>query len=301
MVQTQFQPEAQPSEPRFHPETVQKAVSLAQRLQQERRETLSLTEIDQMAAELGIEPGILRHALNTVSREAAEKHTPPVTSAVQPQARQSHAPIYRTVLAILFGLAAVGLLLLTLLFLWVAQDAPGAVLPPPSSVVSESRGVEVTNGEFQRGPSNTVQVNPGEEVIPGWTVVNGPVTYLRAGGRRVVQLGTTGGIRQLVPTQPYQTYQVEVRIAGEPQNVASMARVRVSAGGILYDLDTFVPARGVSPAQVATGSWEFQATEAGTTIEIVSAPQPNEVGKPIVESVSVTPVLGSTAPPAATF
>lgn len=87
-MQAGFEPEALRSEPRFHPDTVQKAVALAQQLEQERRETLSLAQVNQLAEELNLDPVVLQQALARVSadeaRQARVKTTPVVAQQNRP-------------------------------------------------------------------------------------------------------------------------------------------------------------------------------------------------------------------------
>ena len=83
-MQARFTTDEEAAERRYRPETVQKAAALAAKLQQERRETLSATEAEQLAEELGIEPELMRQALATVAR--SEAATQPVQATYPPPA-----------------------------------------------------------------------------------------------------------------------------------------------------------------------------------------------------------------------
>jgi hypothetical protein len=55
------------TEPRFDTEAVQQVLALATRLQNEHRETLSAREVEEIGAEMGLDPAFVRTAMGTVS------------------------------------------------------------------------------------------------------------------------------------------------------------------------------------------------------------------------------------------
>lgn len=127
-MQLGLEPEPLRSEPRFHPETVQKAVALAQRLEQERHETLSLDQVNQLAEELSLDPQVLRMALARVSAEEAQQ------TSVQAQAplavRRNQGPLPWLLLMFTLGLA----FLLLVGGYFAVSVAPAPPLTPPTPV-----------------------------------------------------------------------------------------------------------------------------------------------------------------------
>jgi hypothetical protein len=99
-------------------------VALAQRLEQERRETLSLAQVNQLAEELNLDPLVLRQALARVSADEARQA---VTQAqTRSAAPQHHGRRALVALALAF-LLEIGLLLF--------GYASSQVAPPPPTMV----------------------------------------------------------------------------------------------------------------------------------------------------------------------
>lgn len=122
-MQSGFEPEPLRSEPRFYPETVQKAVALAQRLEQERRETLSLEQVNQLAEELNLDPQVLRQALARVSADEAQQAQ---AKTATPMVAQHRGP--RILVALGFAIfLAIALLLFGYTSVQVTPAPPAAV------------------------------------------------------------------------------------------------------------------------------------------------------------------------------
>ena len=65
-------------EPRYDAETLRKVTALAQRLQAQDRETLTAQEMEQIGAEVGLNPNFMRKALAQVTATARQIEVPPV-------------------------------------------------------------------------------------------------------------------------------------------------------------------------------------------------------------------------------
>jgi len=140
-MQSQFEPETLRGESRFHPDTVKKAVALAQQLEQKRRETLSLEQVRQLAEELNLDPQLLQQALAQVSAEEARRLVPQ-TSPQQAAGLRSRNQTAIILLVIALALVLPLLLLVGYASVSVAPPAPAtaviqelpAPVPSPESV-----------------------------------------------------------------------------------------------------------------------------------------------------------------------
>lgn len=122
-MRSHFQPDQHQSERRYQPETVQKAVALAQQLERQRRETLSLEQASEVAGELNLDPQLFRLALAQVSAEEAPRTvTQAETRGVQGRDQLRTARI----LLIVAVLLAIPLLL----FGFFSVSTAPAVAPP---------------------------------------------------------------------------------------------------------------------------------------------------------------------------
>lgn len=116
-----LEPEPLHNNPRFHADTVQKAVALAQRMEHERRETLSLDQVTQLAEELNLDPQLLQQALAQVSAEEAKRALSEVQTPVTAQKqRQLRTEWILLVIA----------LLLAIPLLFIGYFTASAVAPP---------------------------------------------------------------------------------------------------------------------------------------------------------------------------
>jgi hypothetical protein len=289
-LQSRFEAEAATVEPRYRQETVQKAVAVAQRLQQERRETLSLSDIDDIAAEIGIDPQILRAALQAIAAKEAEAAR---ASAAHEQVRVSPAVQQRRAPLVLAGALLFGLTLGTSALLIGRSRvtlAPPIVLPPPTVMAPYPA---LANGDFELGPQSETTLT-GDSAIPGWTVEGSAKYHPRLGrGTGALELSNGNGVRQVFPTIPGQSYRVTVDVSGVPQSVAAMGRVELILGNFSTIGSVFVPARGTGAAPWNQAVLEFRAIEAGTPIQIKGPP---DAGAPLIDNVRVMPIERSAMP-----
>jgi hypothetical protein len=119
-----LEPEPLRTESRFHPDTVKKAVALAQQLEHRRRETLSLEQVTQLADELNLDPQLLQQALAQISAQEARQAQLQVPTQTAAQLRQTRMS---WILLIIGLLLAIPLLLLG----WMTTSvAPPTVAAP---------------------------------------------------------------------------------------------------------------------------------------------------------------------------
>jgi len=286
------------AEPRFHTDTVQKAVALAQRLQNERRETLSLSEIDQIAAEIGIDPSILRHALDAIAQKeaaaaAAVRSQMTVHGATAKQNRR--APVIALSAALFFGVV-----LMPWLYLRASMEPPPE--PPrmvAPQVASQVAPAAISNGGFELGPAQATTISAGSEALPGWSIMSGQATYLPgavgANSPGALQLGEGGSVRQLFETQPGQSYRLTLRVSGVPKNVNIEPRVEVLIGNISTEVKAFTRPRASGEVKWTEGILPFRAGSTGTSVVITNR-SPAIDGTPIIDDVTLTPVTGSHFP-----
>ncbi|MCC2668797.1 MAG: hypothetical protein K0Q72_1268 [Armatimonadetes bacterium] len=297
------------AERRYRPETVQKAAALAARLQQERRETLSESEVEKLAEEIGIEPELMRQALATVAQtEAAASPVLQPAAQVgflrQPTTQTQQVSRARALLGLsiplFFGIFTLGMIGLRsshapLAPTVVAPMAAPMELTPPVAVtktVAPAAGL-LRNGGFEAAGSQLVEQSflPGSTSISGWVVASGEVTRIPGGvqGSYALRLGDSGSVTQRFRTVPSQRYRVSLALAGTPGPVGVQHRIEVSAPGASGYLSAFTDVAG------STNSWErktieFTAEETSTQLTLSTDRSRPDVGSPIIDDVIVTPV-----------
>jgi len=284
-MQSQFQLEQNEAERRYRPETVQKAAALAARLQEDRRGTLSQAEVDEMAAEIGIDPKLMRQALDTVAQSEAATVAPT-------RSRGSLVPL---------GIACIAsgfFLVFLILIFWLRQSASvsspmSMPMTPPVEAGTLVSGPLIQNGSFESGaPASTKaqKLSPGSRSLPGWTVSAGEVLRLpttSVPGGHAIQLGENGGIQQLIPTVPNQTYRVTLSLSGQPGEIRRFHRVLVQTSNTSATPSIFTEA-GTGITKWEQRSFEFRAENDATLLTFT--PGPNDElgpGVPIIDNVSV--------------
>lgn len=283
-MQSQFQ--TNPAERRYRPETVQKAAALAARLQEERRETLSQAEVDELAAEIGLDPKLMRQALEAVAH----------TEGTVPVARKRRSPFSLGLVCCASGVSFLILLSLLGAVRAARQSSPALVSTPPVQASILTGGSLLHNGDFEAGVmGGKRKFFPGSSSLPGWTVENGTISLLASGagaGGHALQLGEVGRIQQIFRTVPGQIYRVTLSLSGEPGAAGRLHRVEVQAGNSAMTPSTFT-----EPGTGKTGAWEttsfnFRAEDVGTPLTIATAPpEGTGAGAPIIDDVRVEPVL----------
>jgi hypothetical protein len=268
-----------------------------------------LSEIDQIAAEIGIDPSILRQALNAIAEKEAATAAESVRSQMTAHSSVARETQQRRAIFMLpVALGVTGVLLMTLMIGARAPRMSAATLAPPQMVPPQEASPatapqSLTNGGFELGPGKNVRLSTGSESLPGWTIVGGRVFYLpespAGGSTGALHLAESGAVRQLFPTQPGQSYQLQLRLTGLPKSVNSGPRVRITIGNISTEVDAFVPAKGAGAAQWAEKFLPFQATASGSTVEITNLNASPSDGSPVIDDVRLVPVAPSPSMPLA--
>lgn len=289
-MQSHFQQEQDETERRYRPETVQRAAALAARLQEEQRGTLTQSEVDQMAAEIGIDPKLMRQALAAVAQsEGTQVHT----------RRQLIAPAFLAIA----GIPSAFFLLCFLFFLLRAQPmspATPVMVSTPVEAGTLNAGRLVENGDFEAGASATgtrEKLARGTRSLPGWTVLGGEVLRVSdatAQGGHAIQFGENGRIQQIIPTTPNQWYRVRLSLSGRPGDTRRFHRVQVQAGNTSGAPSVFTESNTGNAVKWEQPLFEFQAQDTATLLTISPGPS-DELGAgiPIIDDVSVEP-LGYT-------
>lgn len=285
-MQSRFQQEPGETERRYRPETVQKAAALAAKLQEEQRGTLTQSEVDQMAAEIGIEPALMRQALAVVAQSEGTQVS---------QARRA------TALPLLFACAwSGGFLLILFLFLLRVRSLPPQATVAVGAPVEAGQlvsGTLVQNGSFEAGAGGTEasqKLVRGTRSLPGWTVDHREVYWLSGaspGGGHAIRLGEYGSIRQVFKTVPNQLYRVSFSLSGQPGAVNRLHRVMVEVGNVSTVPSVFTPAGAALGSTWEHPSFEFVAQEAGTLLHLSAGPKDDVgSGSPIIDDVKIEAV-----------
>lgn len=118
---------------RYDAETLRKVTALAQRLQSERQDSLTAQEMEQIGEEVGIQPGVIREALQKVT-------TPKTPARAEPQQHHMRRAVVRAwwaagwlvpiIVALLFGPkgGAPGPMVMCSLLAWATYIGGGIVL-----------------------------------------------------------------------------------------------------------------------------------------------------------------------------
>jgi choice-of-anchor C domain-containing protein len=153
----------------------------------------------------------------------------------------------------------------------------------------------ITNRGYESGkePGDAMVVAPGSNVIDGWTVVDGEISYVgrkwrHAEGARSVSLPCGGGISQTIQTEPEQTYEVRFNMAGDPDAAPSLKTVIVSLGAEtrVFTFDT--AGRSRTDMGWASRTHVFKASGKASTLAFRSPK--DKCSAPAVDNVRVDPI-----------
>lgn|GEM_PF-913302 len=100
MTQMNFEPQ-QETESRYQPALLQQVTTLASRLQDEHRETLTAQQMEAIGAEVGLEPAFVRKALDQLTQQKVLKKTTQ-TAAQTTTTTASKAEFYTAIVALAF-------------------------------------------------------------------------------------------------------------------------------------------------------------------------------------------------------
>jgi choice-of-anchor C domain-containing protein len=153
----------------------------------------------------------------------------------------------------------------------------------------------ITNRGYESGkePGEAMVVAPGSNVIEGWTVFDGDISYVgrkwqNAEGARSVSLLCSGGISQTIVTEPDQTYEVRFNMAGDPDAAPSLKTVIVSLGGEtrVFTFDT----AGRSRTDMGWASRTHVFKASGKTSLLAFRSPKDKCSAPAVDNVRVDPI-----------
>jgi hypothetical protein len=282
-MSVRLEPEPLQTESRFRPDTVQKAVALAQQMEQERRETLSLEEVTQLAEELNLDPQILQQALSRVSAAEAQTVLPQAGHRQAAQLRQHKRAAVLLPIAFMLAFPLLSMALIK------TRIAPVA---PPVRVATQVQSVNlVENGALIPLSGQAGMLPVGSRALPGWTITgNGVDEVLLSGTNQAfLRLGRHGGLRQEFATTPGQRYQLQLRLSGAWNRTREFHQVQVRVGNVTTRVGTF---QSMTPG--AAPAWEdvtmpFLALTDRSIIEISSDVGPREGAEPYVDSITITP------------
>ena len=183
--------------------------------------------------------------------------------------------------------------------------AQGEQTPPPTPEPAADRLTTevnpkvnlVNNSSFEQGEpvGAFATIKAGDGLLPGWQVVRGSIDMLGSywpashGGQCLDLHGASGigAIRQILSTEPGQSYEVLFDMAGDPECGATIRKIRVTAAGQSSDF-SFDP-KNNSRQQLGwiTNKWRFRAREANTVLEFSSLSRDNSLCGPLLDNVIV--------------
>lgn len=153
----------------------------------------------------------------------------------------------------------------------------------------------IVNGSFESGPATTdaLLLGAGSTAITGWVVSRANVDYVgtrwtAAEGFRSVGLNGTvpGGISQTFATIPSEQYTVRFYMAGDPETLPFIKRLRVSAAGSSQDFDVDLTGMWSWDPGWNPRMFHFSASTTSTTLNFASLDS-GEAG-PAIDSVTVS-------------
>lgn len=279
----ELEPEPLHSDARFRPHTVQKAVALAQQMEQERRETLSLDEVRQLAEELHLDPQVLQQALTRVNAEEARAaHSPGSHRWFTGLGQQRRSAV----------LMAATLLLSAPLFLgglYALRRVPVGSPPVATEVMAAS---QVENGALRPALGQRGALALGLQSLPGWEVVGeglAAVTLDGAESATFLRLGRSGGLRQMFRATPGQRYELRLQLSGAANQAREFHSVAVRVGNVTTQVGTFRSATPGGAPEWETVTVPFTANGSLSPLEITARSGPRGASEPYLKSVTVAP------------
>ena len=164
---------------------------------------------------------------------------------------------------------------------WVSDDSHKFMdaiynIERPGNVVANL----LRNGDFELGPDveQFASLDMGSTAIPDWTVTRAQIDYIIApwkpahGARSIDLHGSPGygGIQQTFKTKKGQRYRLTFSMSGTPKSVSGEGGVKslaVSAAGKQQEFSFDTTGKSAADMGWAEKEWEFDATDAETTLE----------------------------------
>lgn len=211
---------------------------------------------------------------------------------------------------IIFGILVAVLLVYVVLIVPRQMDTPIAVTPltpvasSPVKVAHDPGPNLICNGDFEMGvePGKFTWLNPGNQAIDHWQVVDGQIDYVgtswpAASGKRSIDLNGSpgrGGISQTFQTQCNVNYLVTFDMAGNPDGHAhgsdpiKYMQLEVISGhhlsGCIFSSD--ITGHDTSNINWSKRRFSFCATGKTTTLIFKSRCGPDPWG-PLIDNVAV--------------
>jgi len=186
---------------------------------------------------------------------------------------------------------------------------PGSLLRIPllaacAATVPAAAQDLVQNGSFEVGPNPGLFSLwcPSSTAVTGWTVTRDCIHYCSSAlwqtvaGVRSIDLdglqGDSGGVAQTLATTPGARYQVQFRLAGNPNSGPALKRLVVAAAGTQAEFTFNINGRSDAAMGWSDQRWTFTATGTTTTLEFYSITVPSGWG-PVIDDVRVTPLCSA--------
>jgi choice-of-anchor C domain-containing protein len=159
----------------------------------------------------------------------------------------------------------------------------------------------IVNGSFEEGPEvdNFLPLDEGSTAITGWTVTrgqidyNGPEGWKAADGKRSLDLHGSpgfGGVKQSIKTKKGQRYRVTFFMAGNPDHPEKKEPVKnlcVRAAGKKEAFSFDTTGKTLDNMGWVTKTWEFEAVDEETTLEIYTLETEADKWGPALDNVRV--------------
>jgi choice-of-anchor C domain-containing protein len=159
------------------------------------------------------------------------------------------------------------------------------------------------NGDFELGPDveKFASLDKDSTAIPDWTVTRAQIDYVIApwkpahGARSIDLHGSPGygGIRQSFKTTKGHRYRLTFSMAGAPQSVSGEGGVKslaVSAAGKQQNFSFDTAGKSSANMGWADKEWEFDATDAMTTLEFHTLENRDPSNGPTIDHARVVSV-----------
>jgi choice-of-anchor C domain-containing protein len=156
------------------------------------------------------------------------------------------------------------------------------------------------NGSFEEGPDpgDFKPLDEDSTDIKGWTVTRGQIDYIgthwqSADGSRSIDLHGSpgfGGVKQTFKTKKGQKYKVTFSLAGNPGGGVPEKKLGVKAAGKKESFTFDTTGKTATDMGWETKTWEFEAVDTETTLELYTLMTECNVSGPAIDNVSVVEV-----------
>lgn len=182
---------------------------------------------------------------------------------------------------------------------WVGNDAR-KLQPGPTRFIEKPVSWAVNlllNGSFEMGPdaADFVSLDKGSTVMKGWTVTRGQIDYVNnlwaaADGGRCLDLHGSpgfGGVQQTFPTEKGKKYRLTFSMAVNPDSQVKVKKLGASAAGKTQEFSMDGSGKTAKALGWTQKTWEFEATDASTTLELYTLEDTDPCCGPLLDDVKV--------------